>query len=404
MAAVVDEPLIVRSTPGTADSASTTGDRLWKGERVRLLEGPIEADGYPWWHVRIGEIEGWIASEEKDGSAPWIAPISNGEILYVTADQELRIVEPESGENRPFLSQPLESFRPVISCGYMVDGSWSADGSFAIITDTPTCNGVIYRVAADGRSGVRLTAGNDPALSGDDGKVAFGQPSDYSPCGLCGTAPTQAWDIMTIAADGSAKTGSTWTSSAHGFVAWHPSWSPDRRSMAYGGYRLQDTKTDGSVEVGVFITDASGTRRLTDGSRPTWSPDGRWIVFERTQQDGSPSKLFRIRPDGRDEQPLGLGDAGSVAFSPDGSQLAVTAWTDWEHRFVSVTAFGHDVVSGAITDRGSDPIWSPDGEWLSWTLPDAAGVPKLWVGRPDGSNSRPIADGIPLSWRPLLGN
>lgn len=36
---------------------------------------------------------------------------------------------------------------------------------------------------------------------------------------------------------------------------------------------------------------------------PTWSPDGEWVYFFR--QTGQDRTLWRMRPDGEDEQPLG---------------------------------------------------------------------------------------------------
>ena len=399
IAAVVDEPLVLRSKPGTGDAASITADRLWKGQRVRLLEGPVEADGYPWWRVRIGEIEGWVATEEKDGSKPWIAPISNGEIVFATTNQELRIIDPAGGEPQPFLSEPLSALRPVVSCGSSVKTTWSADGSFAIIAYAPACDTSIYRVAADGSAPALLSGGADPTITGDGARIAFGQNLYSLGCMPCPAQPAKSWDIEAMPIDGSSPPESI-TTSAPGFVASHPSWSPDRRSIAFAGMPQGiEAETSGQS---IFVTDGTSTRRITDGATPTWSPDGRWIVFERTTSDRSQNQLFRIRPDGSDQQLLGLGYASTVAFSPDGSQLAVVASRDIEHRFLSVGPFGARLADGAVVDDASDPAWSPDGERLAWSLADANAI-RLWVGSPDGSNAEPIADGVAPSWRPIIG-
>lgn len=51
-----------RSAPGTS---SDVIDSLPPGTQVAVLGGPVEADGYHWWQVRVGDgREGWVAGEE----------------------------------------------------------------------------------------------------------------------------------------------------------------------------------------------------------------------------------------------------------------------------------------------------------------------------------------------------
>ena len=402
IAAVVDEPLVVRTNPGTADTSTITPDRLWKGQRVRLLEGPVEADGYPWWRVRIGEIEGWVATEETDGSKPWISPLGNGDILYAAPDLELRLVAPDGADDRPFLSKPLTDLRPVISCGSTVTGSWSPDGSFAVVVDAPACEGSIYRVDAGGTTGTHLADGHDAVISGDGGRIAFAPNVTYAPCAATCPVPDPA-DIKVVASDGSAAPEGT-AASEHGFVALHPSWSPDRRSIAYAGYRLQSVRSDGSqIPPDIYITDEQGDRRIVSNAfDPTWSPDGRWIVFARATTDASLLQLIRVRPDGSDEQVLGYGDSRSIAFSPDGELFATIGMTDQQERYLSVTVFGQPIESGQIVSDADAVAWSPDGNQLAWSSPDGD-QRTVWVGGPDGSGANPIAHGTAPAWRPLIG-
>jgi Tol biopolymer transport system component len=76
----------------------------------------------------------------------------------------------------------------------------------------------------------------------------------------------------------------------------------------------------------IFVVrpDGSGLRRLTAGSHPDWSPDGRRLVFERNDRDRGDSHIAIISRNGRglrqvtkdrrcnDDQP---------SFSPGGGQL-----------------------------------------------------------------------------------
>jgi TolB protein len=134
-------------------------------------------------------------------------------------------------------------------------------------------------------------------------------------------------------------------------------WSPDGRRIAF--YR-----STGSLTADVFVADANGSRlrNVSRGSArynwaPDWSPDGSRIVFAAS--DPSSEQLVTVRPDGSDRQAI-----PGTAVDPN-NQLA-------------------------------NPQWSPDGEYVGFTLGD-----KIYVVRPDGSDKRvllPNARG--LAWSP----
>jgi len=44
------------------------------GEHVRILEGPIEADGFTWWKIEGASGTGWSAQQSKDGVV-WLQPV-----------------------------------------------------------------------------------------------------------------------------------------------------------------------------------------------------------------------------------------------------------------------------------------------------------------------------------------
>ncbi|MBI4260569.1 MAG: PD40 domain-containing protein, partial [Actinobacteria bacterium] len=88
-----------------------------------------------------------------------------------------------------------------------------------------------------------------------------------------------------------------------------PAWSPD-------GRRIAMDVTSGSwpnffVELFTVSSSGGAPRRLTtapypfyEDSTPTWSPDGRWIVFQRL--DHADLRLVAIRRDGTVEIDLGV--------------------------------------------------------------------------------------------------
>ena len=63
------------------------------------------------------------------------------------------------------------------------------------------------------------------------------------------------------------------------FLNINPSWSPDGRQLVFESAR------HGNTTLYVINADGTGERRLTftgygDDTHPAWSPDGRWIAFD----------------------------------------------------------------------------------------------------------------------------
>lgn len=117
--------------------------------------------------------------------------------------------------------------------------------------------------------------------------------------------------------------------------------------------------------------DGSNQQRLTTGQDwgAAWSPRGDWIVY--ASRRGSGSDLYRMRPDGSDDQRLTdhPGDEYQPAWSPDGQWIVFAARSraDGVASLVKIRADG----SGwqQLTDdtaNDSLPAWSPDGAWIAF--------------------------------------
>ena len=76
------------------------------------------------------------------------------------------------------------------------------------------------------------------------------------------------------------------------FLNINPSWSPDGRWLVF------ESRRHGPAELYVIGVDGTGERRLTwngaHDTHPAWSPDGASIVFD-SQRDGH-WNLYTIRP------------------------------------------------------------------------------------------------------------
>lgn len=171
-------------------------------------------------------------------------------------------------------------------------------------------------------------------------------------------------------------------------------WSPDGRELAYAfsappgtfGVHVADASGGGERRVGpgvaptwsrdggrlavqdggwVAVVDLAGgaERRLVAGSTPAWSPRGDWIAYVRPDGD-----VGVVRPDGGGAHRLTRvrARAGRLAWSPDGSRLAVELRFARRHRTrLAVVA----VASPHLTflPDGLLPVWSPDGGRIAFT-------------------------------------
>ena len=182
-------------------------------------------------------------------------------------------------------------------------------------------DGQIFVVDRSGRNERRLTRrepglhwpGNSPAWSRDGKRIAFSGTRDIF--------------VVTVA-DRRLK---ALTRSQYSWLAGvTPAYSPDGRTIAFS------RNTDWSNRA-LFLMAADGSklRRLTRGegtvrkfrrdSMPTWSPDGRTLVFA-SNRDGN-GELYAIDATGRNERRITntpLVDEQNPRFSRDGRRILYT--------------------------------------------------------------------------------
>ncbi len=244
----------------------------------------------------------------------------------------------------------------------------------------------------------QLTSGTDmdalPAWSPDGRRVAFLR-ADLSYGSISA-------DVYVIDADGSGLTNLTQSPE---YYDYQPSWSPDGTRIVFSSDRpdpvaaiVGRTRLFALSEQNLFIMDADGgnlTQVTSDPgheSSPAWSPDGRWIAFERLDSDGSGLWVTLVRPDGSGMHLLQNRVAGSdPQWSPDGTTIAFAEQSGRDVWVANANGSGLRNLTGASGSRNQSPTWSPDGEWIAF-MSDRDGTWKLYKMRTDGSSVQKLID------------
>jgi TolB protein len=161
-----------------------------------------------------------------------------------------------------------------------------------------------------------------------------------------------------------------------------PAWSPDGRRLAF--HR--------EAHVYLINADGSGEVLVAAGGLPAWSPDGSRIAFTTSagiavaSVDGSVLSTpvrHEYLLDGERHSPLGV---GKPVWSPDGSSIAFESFGGDEQPPTIYLVDGSVVRPMTVDARGrsaeSDPAWSPDGSRIAfWSYRHGVAIWELPTGR-----------------------
>jgi len=243
-----------------------------------------------------------------------------------------------------------------------IDGarpSWSPDGNkFAYVKGTD-----IYVMTADGKTESKLVDnGNYPAWSPDGSKIAFSRDSEVWTIKPDGTGETR---VISKATD-PCSDGTDLRSASN------PAWSPD-------GSRFVVLGTYGCYGVGLFIVDDDGKGDTLLAITPTtdfygnivptisfggyvpnprWSPDGTRIAFFGREYQGEGRQgIWTVNADGGSPQWIGEWAGSSLAWSPDGTEIAgITSGGLFAFK---ADGSGYRVIASGEGDSSSGLDWEP---------------------------------------------
>ncbi|MGE3142040.1 MAG: Tol-Pal system beta propeller repeat protein TolB [Hyphomonadaceae bacterium] len=244
---------------------------------------------------------------DQDGANPFFLTGADNMVLtprFSPSNQMITYMSFEGGKPRVFLFNLDTNRREVLGDfpGMTFAPRFSPDGGSVIFTLDLNGNSEIFSMDLRTHARVRLTTNpaidTSPSYAPDGRQIVF--TSDRS----------GAQQLYVMNADGS---GARRISFGDGRYS-TPVWSPRGDLIAF------TKQNGGSFSIGVMRPDGSGERILTQAylnEGPTWSPNGRVIMFFQEDHPGAGPKLWSIDLTGRNQRIVRTQtDASDPAWSP----------------------------------------------------------------------------------------
>jgi len=168
-----------------------------------------------------------------------------------------------------------------------------------------------------------------------------------------------------------------------------PAWSPDGKKIAYDS-DVDDTKFD----IWIMSYDGENKKNISQENdsldqggwrKPSWCPDGNWIIHERYISGGEiGTEIFVMDTCGTNAEWLEHG--ANPKYSQDGLRIAF----DSNSQIFVMNSDGTDLTQVTTEGSSTHPSWSPDGRivyvhFVSRKRDINNGT--LWIMDADGSNS-----------------
>ncbi len=205
---------------------------------------------------------------------------------------------------------------------------------------------------------------------------------------------TSSGELWVIDGDGSGRRRIS--ASPAGHLDFDPSWSPDGRRIVFRSDEsvIPDPNGIGLDEIVVMDSDGRGRHRInppTGGLFPAWSPKGTLIAFSGIVHPGDPmDHIMTMRSDGSDVTRVSGRGGEAASWSPDGRWIAFDSHPlgsgEWDIWKVRADGSGERRLT---TSTGTDNVgpWSADGRRILFSSL-RAGNREMFVMDADGRDQR----------------
>lgn len=185
-----------------------------------------------------------------------------------------------------------------------------------------------------------------------------------------------------------------------------PEISPDGTSITYAKFN------DATNNFKIMIADRNGNNARdiegVSGWDPTWSPDGKQILFASDSR--GLVQIYRVRVDGKNLTAVTNLPAirGRNDWSADGKYIVTYSGPAWNRELFIMNADGtnpHQLTPSGGNSQG--PSFSPDGKWVAFTAYfDNYGEDhgcEIYVIRIDGTDLRRLTNNDYCDYQPRWG-
>lgn len=183
----------------------------------------------------------------------------------------------------------------------------------------------------------------------------------------------------------------------------YPSVSPNGKYIAfYGKYDKYKTWSIHTADInGKNIKRLTHVKHVWD-SAPTWSPDGKTIVFAREYKakDGTPQEeMWLMNPDGSNKRKIEQLQGRSPEFMPDGRLLFQTIAGPSQIAIANID--GSNIIQLTNDDtKNMSPKISPDGKQITYVA-NRGGNQEVYIMDIDGKNNKRLTKNSITEWGPV---
>jgi Tol biopolymer transport system component len=272
------------------------------------------------------------------------------ELAFVCGErtpQTVAIVDVASGRTRRVVGGSIDTF------------SWSPDGRRIAYGDLG-----VFTTRIDGSRRRRIVStmwAGFPLWSPDGREILFSRPLSDE---------LDHWYVISATGGKSRAVATAAFSSS-------PAWSPDSTRIAFErAVGAGASHPASGSQIAVVPRSGKGLRVLTKGEgdryRPSWSPNGEQIAFEK---NGS---VVVMHSDGTDAHVLTRGT--EPQFAPNGNKVLYSS------RGLATFGLGGEGVRQLTKTEGDRAAtWSPDGRLIAFVRNSS-----IWVVRADGTHARRV--------------